>query len=139
MSVALWAHAACIWEACADKAGNVSRRHDFADTTLAMAFSVLSQVCDSAGRVLTVSGGGPAFCMAAPACINIEICENFRKPSPPTRASSPTMTRTYRRKRPPRRPGGGTLAAAGGNECEGSTGAGTGWIRSALGREELAG
>ncbi|MGL4550659.1 MAG: triphosphoribosyl-dephospho-CoA synthase [Gemmataceae bacterium] len=34
MSVALWVQTACIWEACADKAGNVSRRHDFADTTL---------------------------------------------------------------------------------------------------------
>jgi triphosphoribosyl-dephospho-CoA synthase len=34
MSIALWAQAACVWEACAEKAGNVSRRHDFTDTTL---------------------------------------------------------------------------------------------------------
>lgn len=34
MSVALWAQAACIWEACAEKVGNVHRRRDFEDTTL---------------------------------------------------------------------------------------------------------
>lgn len=32
--IALDVQLACIWEACAEKAGNVTRRHDFADTTL---------------------------------------------------------------------------------------------------------
>jgi hypothetical protein len=63
-----------------------------ADTTLAIAFRVLSQVWDSTGRVLTVSGGGPAFCMALPALISIEIWENFRKPSAPITAKRPRMT-----------------------------------------------
>lgn len=34
MSVALWVQTACVWEACADKVGNVNRRYDFSDTTL---------------------------------------------------------------------------------------------------------
>jgi len=34
MSIALWVQAACVWEVCADKLGNVNRRHDFSDVTL---------------------------------------------------------------------------------------------------------
>ena len=34
MSLALWVQAACIWEVCADKLGNVNRRFDFTDVTL---------------------------------------------------------------------------------------------------------
>lgn len=33
-AIALHVQLACIWEACAAKAGNVNRRHDFLDTTL---------------------------------------------------------------------------------------------------------
>jgi triphosphoribosyl-dephospho-CoA synthase len=33
-TIALHVQLACVWEACAEKAGNVSRHHDFADTAL---------------------------------------------------------------------------------------------------------
>jgi triphosphoribosyl-dephospho-CoA synthase len=34
MSIALWIQTACVWEALADKVGNVSRHHDFEDVTV---------------------------------------------------------------------------------------------------------
>ena len=66
----------------------------FTAEMLPMAVMLAPHDCSVALEVLTVSGGGPSFCISLPMPMSWPICLDLTKASPLMRARTPRMART---------------------------------------------